>query len=202
MIVAAETNFILELAFRHDEASQCDRLIELAAERSIELAVPACSLFEPYETLVRRSKQRARLLEKFKFEVQQLARSEFYTVLPDKAKEIVEPIAGSTYVYENSLRRALIRVLSVSRIIPLSAGVMTLSFELQETCSLDPQDAIVLASVLLFMREKACGPKLFANRNSRDFVKPEVVAHLTQCDCRVLSNFTAARYATEASLLN
>jgi hypothetical protein len=49
MIVAAESNFVLELTFRQREAVECDRLIELAEKQVISLAMPACSLFEPYD---------------------------------------------------------------------------------------------------------------------------------------------------------
>jgi hypothetical protein len=65
---------------------------------------------------------------------------------------------------------------------------------------ISPQDAVVLASVDLFMREKSAGPKLFANKNTRDFMEPDVVSHFERCDCRILCTFTAARQLTEASL--
>jgi predicted nucleic acid-binding protein len=200
MIVAAETNFVLDLAFRQDEAPECERLIELAADRSIELVIPACSLFEPYETLVRRSKQRDSLLAAFKREVEELARSDFYADLPQTAEDIVKPIAGSSNVYENSLRNAIVSVLRVATIAPLSPNVMRQSFEFREAWGISSQDAIVAASVALFMRERPGGPKLFANRNLKDFLTPAVVAHFRECDCRLLSNFTSARHLTEASL--
>ncbi len=202
MIIVVETNFVLELAFRQSEACECDRLIELAADGSVELVIPACSLFEPYETLVRRSKERERMLAAFKHEVDELARSEFYTDLPKTVEEIVAPIAGSSNVYENSLRKALVSVLRVATIIPLSSNVMSLAFEFQQVDfdSISPQDAVVAASVILFLREKVGGPRFFANTNMKDFTGPALAVHFKHCDCKMLSDFTAARGLAERTL--
>ncbi|MEJ0038579.1 MAG: hypothetical protein WDO68_21315 [Gammaproteobacteria bacterium] len=133
-------------------------------------------------------------------EVDELARSEFYADLPESAEDIVKPIAGGSNVYEKSLREALVSVLRVATIIPLSSRVMNLALEFQKAGRISPQDSVVLASVILFVREKASGPKLFANRNLKDFVEPDVVTRFRQCDCRLLRNFTAARHLAEAAL--
>ncbi len=44
MIVVVKSNFVLELAFRQEEVSQTERIMTLAAEKAIELAIPACAL--------------------------------------------------------------------------------------------------------------------------------------------------------------
>lgn len=61
MIVYCESNFVLELAYEQSEATYCQQLLAAAKEGRIDLAIPAYSLTEPYETLVRRSKQRTLL---------------------------------------------------------------------------------------------------------------------------------------------
>ena len=200
MIIVVETNFVLELAFRQAEAHECDRLIELAADGAIELVIPACSLFEPYETLVRRSKQREKMLEAFKREVDELARSEFYVGLPGRAARIVQPIAGSNNVYEQSLREALVSVLRTATIIPLSSSVMSHALEFQQSARISPQDSVVLASVVLFLREKAEGASLFANKNMKDFAAPDVAVHFQQCNCTLLNKFTTALKLAEATV--
>lgn len=68
MIVLAESNFVLELALQQEELDEADRLVAMAEAREIELVIPACALFEPYETLVRRRKARAALLERLRGE--------------------------------------------------------------------------------------------------------------------------------------
>jgi predicted nucleic acid-binding protein len=201
VIVAAETNFVLELAFRQSEARECERLIELAASGDVELVIPACSLFEPYETLVRRNKQRGALLDAFSREVRELARSEFYSDLTQKAKVIVQPMGESSAVYTDSLAAALTSILPVATIIPLSAHVVDHALALLDTWPISPQDAMVLSSVDLFMRDQGAGkPRLLVSKNRKDFMRSEVIAHFDQCDCRILGNFTAARCLAEATL--
>jgi rRNA-processing protein FCF1 len=63
MIVLVESNFVIEFAQRQAEIADAERIVTLAENREIELAIPACALFEPYETLVRRRKQRTGTVE-------------------------------------------------------------------------------------------------------------------------------------------
>ena len=58
MIISIESNFVLDLAFRQAEVAHVEQLIELAAMGRIKPAIPGCALFEPFETLVRRRKER------------------------------------------------------------------------------------------------------------------------------------------------
>ena len=139
------------------------------------------------------------MLNSLEREGEELARSEFYADLTRKAEIIVTPMAGSSDVYDDSLGEALACIARVATLIPLSASVMRHALALRRAWSIAPQDAIVLASVDLFMREKN-GLKLFANKNRKDFTRPDVVTHFRQCDCRVLRSFAAARYLAEASL--
>ena len=44
MILLVESNFVLELAFRQEQVANVERLIELAAQRRIELVIPGCAL--------------------------------------------------------------------------------------------------------------------------------------------------------------
>ena len=130
----------------------------------------------------------------------ELARSEFYVDLTEIAEDIVKPIVGSSNVYERSLREAIVSVLRVATIIPLSSNVMHQALEFQGVGKISSQDAVVLASVVLFMRERTEGSKVSATRNLKDFVAPAMLAHFCQCDCRLLNSFTAARHLAEATL--
>ena len=49
MIVYIESNFVLEFALLQEEHQSCGTIIGLAESRTIDLAIPAFSLFEPYE---------------------------------------------------------------------------------------------------------------------------------------------------------
>jgi hypothetical protein len=58
VIVGVETNFVLELTFRQEEETECARILAFAEQNAIQLIIPACALFEPYDTLIRRAKER------------------------------------------------------------------------------------------------------------------------------------------------
>lgn len=53
MIVYVETNFVLELALGQEQSDSCREILRLAQSENLSLAVPAYSLMEPYETLIR-----------------------------------------------------------------------------------------------------------------------------------------------------
>jgi len=83
MIVLVESNFVIEFAQRQSEIADAERIVTLAENHEIELAIPACALFEPYETFVRRKKQRSETIRRLRDEVAQLGRSEYCaTVIP------------------------------------------------------------------------------------------------------------------------
>ncbi len=58
MDVYVESNFVLELALLQEQYKSCQELLDLAESKKIRLIVPAFSLAEPYETLIRNNKKR------------------------------------------------------------------------------------------------------------------------------------------------
>ena len=86
MIVFIESNFVLELALLQEEHRSCDSILSLAESLTIDLAIPAFSLFEPYEVWRRRTRERAELHGRLNREMGQLARTEPYA-------KIVEDLA-------------------------------------------------------------------------------------------------------------
>jgi predicted nucleic acid-binding protein len=61
MIVYVESSFVLELAFLRTEHEACTTLLDSAESHELRLALPAFSVGETYEALVRRSKRRGEL---------------------------------------------------------------------------------------------------------------------------------------------
>ena len=53
MRVYVESNFVLELVLEQEQHQACEEILTLAASRTIELALPAFALIEPYESMVR-----------------------------------------------------------------------------------------------------------------------------------------------------
>jgi hypothetical protein len=86
MIVAVETNFILELAFQQREAEQAELILQLAEARQLELAIPACAILEAYENLAIQSRKRNKLYGELRDQIRQLARSRRFTGLEQTSR--------------------------------------------------------------------------------------------------------------------
>ena len=61
MTVYVETNFVLELALGQEQADSCREIFHLAESDNLVLAIPAYSLMEPYEKLIRDAQRRQSL---------------------------------------------------------------------------------------------------------------------------------------------
>jgi len=147
MIVGVESNFVLELTFRQEEAVDCTRILTLAEQNAIQLVIPACALFEPYETVVRRAKQRDRVAHELQSELQQLARTDIYAELRKTSETVTRALAESGREQAESLARTIGRIVSVATVIPLDANVLKHSLAVQLVYGLPPQDSVVFASL-------------------------------------------------------
>jgi hypothetical protein len=192
MIVAVESNFVLELAFRQEQVAHCEQLLALAERQLIELVIPGCSLFEPYETLERRNKHRSHIAEVLQSELTQLARSEGHASLLETSKSFRRALAESGKVQGATLDATIDKMSKLATVIPLTAEVVQHALVMQLRYPLSRQDAVVFASIDKFMAGRGAGSKLFANKNSKDFATAEIEAHLQQYDCKVVASFSAA----------
>ena len=61
MRVYVETNFVLELVLGQEQAQACHEILALAESGLIDLVVPAFSILEPYQRLMRRKRDRDEL---------------------------------------------------------------------------------------------------------------------------------------------
>jgi hypothetical protein len=189
MIVIVESNFVLELAFRQEEIGEAERMMELAQAKAIELAVPACALFEPFETLVRRRKERNATRERFSNEVRQLGRSQHFPDLIRTSEALALVLAESVETEAAALDRAILRILDCAHVIPLSDEILRNSFRAREQFAFQPQDSVVFASVDWFVNQRGKPGSVFANKNSADFAIPQVEAHLAALNCKLLASF-------------
>lgn len=190
MIVFAESNFILEIALRQEEAADAERILALAASKEIRLVIPACCLFE--RTLARNSKQRKELSQGLTSELRYLARSENFNTLEPTLETVTRTLIESGNAQAESLAQTLKTVLDVATVIPLTADVMRHTLALQVVYELPAQDSVVFASIDQFLSTTEKGPKLFANRNRKDFQDDDIEGHLGRYDCKLLMSFTTA----------
>lgn len=150
MIVYVETNFLLELALLQQEHEECEALLDLAKEHPhMEPALPVFSIGEAYEAWGRKLRQRNSLQDDLKREIEQLSRPKPYEEQAESFRELTNRLLFESGEQEKRrLDRTLNLVLSTAEIIPLNADTIRKALELQRTRSLEPQDAMVYASVL------------------------------------------------------
>jgi hypothetical protein len=192
MIVVVESNFVLELALGQEEAVEAEFMVAWAACRVIRLVIPGCALFEPYETLVRRRKARYKVVNRLQYEVNQLSRSHEFSQLRATSEPTARTLLKSIKVEASGLDATIRRLIDVAAVIPLSDQIMSAAFDAQQRFQLEPQDAIVFASVDRFLREQGAGTKVFANRNADDFETDDIKTHFEKYDCRLISKFAEA----------
>ncbi len=200
MIVAVESNFVLELTYRQEEAQDADGIIALAEARRIELVIPACCLFEPYETLIRRRKDNNALLGSLQTKLRQLARCEPYADLLDSSERVTRALADSGDIHAQSLSETVMRIARVANVLALTTEVIQAAIDAEALFQLSPQDAVVFASINRYFSQRRSVTKVFANKNRHDFFGSELRAHFRQYDCKLLSGFAATRQFIEAAL--
>lgn len=190
MIVYAETNFILEMAFLQEEYESCEAILSLARAHKINLVIPAFSIAEPYETLVRRRIKRFDLQRQLASEMREITRSASYREIGAEAgDEIDSLLIRSVEEDKHRLDDALVAVLESSEVIPIDLDTVKSAIEYQKNQNLSPQDSIVYASVVGHLRSSATAPKCFLNKNSKDFLNPDIQDELKNYGCRLITRF-------------
>jgi len=193
MIVYAESNFTLELAFLRSQSDSCEALAKLAESGDIQLAIPAFCGGEPYESMVRRSKDRRILHDHLAKEISELSRSLPYRDIAKTAQAVTEILSQSGGEEKSRLDDTLLRLTKIARMIPLTSDVLAVSLTYQKRFRLSPQDAIVLASIVgdLTLSDEDT-EKLFVTQNKDDFVQPNINELMSAHGCKLLFRFDNA----------
>lgn len=189
MDVYVESNFVLELALLQEQYKSCQELLDLAESKKIRLIVPAFSLAEPYETLIRNNRKRQKLSEDLKKELSQLSRSLPYQEQIRTFEDTTAFLVSSQQEQKQKLDAVIKKILKVCQIIPLTAEILTEAIKYQSEYNLEPQDSIVYASVLEHMSKSDERQRCFLNRNSKDFDDPDIKESLNSYNCLMLFRF-------------
>ena len=191
--VYIETNFILELAFSQEQAESCLQLLETSEQGKSRLIIPAFSIGECFETLVRRSKQRKQLAETVSTELKQLSRSLSYRSEITALDSITRLLISSLEDDKRRLDETLARLLSTCEIIPLSKEVVMNAMSYRELFGFGYQDSLIYSSVMHHLERSIEVPSCFLNRNSKDFDDPDIIEMLESKNCKLLFNFDKGR---------
>ena len=181
---------MLELALLQEQSASCEQLLDLCGSGRAALVIPAYSLAEPYETLIRRRNQRRQIKHDLDDELKQIARTATYADRVDRLEELTALLISSADEGVRRLEEVLTKVIEVAEVISLDATVLTASIRYQQTHDFSPQDAIVYATVISDLgRRPPDEQKCFLNRNSKDFDDQMVVDELQTHRCRLLPRF-------------
>jgi len=191
--VYIETNFILELAFSQEQAESCLQLLEITEQGKSRLIIPAFSIGECFETLVRRSKQRKQLAETVSTELKQLSRSLSYRSEVTALDSITRLLISSSEDDKRRLDETLARLLSTCEIIPLSKEVVMNAMSYRELFGFGYQDSLVYSSIMHHLEQGTEVASCFLNRNSKDFDDPDIIEMLESKNCKLLFNFDKGR---------
>ncbi len=192
MIVLAESNFVLEIALQQEQNESAESILDLAEQKKIGLVVPACSLFEPYETLGRRRGDRKALSRQLHRELQSLGRSRGFAEMRETSAGVAKALDASTEVEAEALEQVIERLLKVATIPSLSMEIVRLGQAYQLVYGLSPQDSVVFASIHTSLEGLGDDQKVFVNKNSKDFANDFIEDELKRYNCRLITSFEDA----------
>lgn len=139
MIVYVESNFILELAYVRHEHVTCEAILALSEAGSIVLALPAYCVGEPYESRVRRSKDRRALHNRFDQEIKELSRSQPYSNLLKEAEDVTRILIQSGEDEKQRLDAAISRIIASAAIMPLTATSLQQRYGFKASAAFHPR---------------------------------------------------------------
>lgn len=189
MIIYAETNFLLEMAYLQDGCDSCREILSLARQRQVVMVVPAFSLVEARQTWDRRSSELNVLQNQLQPVIRQLARSEPFRSVTESSRELLTALVASGEETRLRLEEAITEVSSVGTVLPLTADIAAHAREAELKLSLSPSDAVVYTSVLFHLQTAPEEVKCFLNRDSKGFANPSVYDGLEAYNCKLFVSF-------------
>lgn len=189
MSVYIETNFVLELALAQEQQASCEEILQLSEARRIDLVIPAYCLVEPYETLIRRHRQRKGMKADLDAEMGQLTRTATYSERLRGFQDLTALLIDSADEEAKRLEEVRRRLLASSQVVPLDTDCLSAATRYQERHDLSPQDSMVYASVIAHLARSGRAESCFLNRNSKDFDDPDLVDELQQHGCKLIPRF-------------
>jgi predicted nucleic acid-binding protein len=200
--IYVETNFVLELVFEQEQCASCEKILELCEAQKANLIIPAYSLAEPHEKLIRQKQERRRLQESLDKELREISRTKFYQNRLDSIEDIRSLIVQSSQEIGENFAKYREHLLKIAEIIPLNADILFESASAEENYNLSPQDALVYVSVLKHLQENKPQEACFLNRNWKDFKTPDIVDELQSLNCKMFDKFDGGYKFLQSKLLS
>lgn len=192
MTIYVESNFVLELVFSQEQHQSCNDILAMCQEGRAHLVLPAYSVAEPYEKLIREKWERKRTKTQLDTTLTQIRRNRSYeepiVQLEDLANALLIGTSDEEALRLEQLRS---RLLSIAEIIPLHTRTLQTATHYQNAYQLSPQDAIIYASVIVHLQAARPSRSCFLNANVHDFDDPGIIGELNSFNCKLLPKFDA-----------
>ncbi|HAO12474.1 MAG TPA: PIN domain-containing protein [Planktothrix sp. UBA8407] len=202
MNIYVETNFVLELVFEQEQFKSCEEILLLSEQKPATLIIPAYSLAEPHEKLIRQARNRKALQQSLDREFKQLERTVSYkNRIQNNIREFFNLLVEIDVEETKRFAKYRNRLLSHADIISLNGNILFEAATYENRYALMPQDALVYASILFHLQQNQPTIACFLNRNSRDFDTPEIKAELNSFNCRMISQFDQGLSFIQSQLL-
>jgi predicted nucleic acid-binding protein len=165
--IYVESNFVLELVSLQDQHVSCEDILRLGEAGKAHLIIPAYSFVEPYETLMRRHRQRKRMKAELDDELRQLARTATSAQRLDSFQSLTALLIDSADEEAKRLEETRSHLLMTAEIIPLNKAIFEAATRSQVDHDLSPQDALVYAAVLSHLTPSDAQQSCFLNQYLR-----------------------------------
>jgi len=181
-------NSSAQLVLEQEQGTACEQIVSLAESRTIELALPAYALIEPYQTIIRRENDRKTLIRALRLERAQLQRTA--SLAPDTARlqdadDLLLRASQDAFARFSEVRARLLR----------GTAILVVDASILETAEVDASrfglpfpDAVMVAAVY-HDAAKRHAPSVFLNRNTKEFLGPDVKNYLASVNCSVIGSF-------------
>jgi len=158
-------------------------------------------LAEPHEKLSRQAKSRKEIQQALDTELRQLSRTTSYTSRIRSIQDISLLLVQSNEEERQRFGQYRQRLLKIAQIIPLTADILSLAAACEVPFDLEPQDALVYASVITHIQQGTPKVACFLNRNSKDFDSPDIINELHRLNCRMIPRFDQGYAFIQSRLL-
>jgi len=189
--VYIESNFLLELVLAQEQHLSCEKLLRFCERGHSQLILPAFSLVEPHETLIRRHRDRRQLRTALDRELAQLFRTATFSQRLRGFQDVTALLVESANEEAARLEEYKRRILKSGEVIPLDGTIIKHASGFQVKYDFSPQDAVVYASVRSHLLVNPGSDSCFLNKNSKDFDNPNLIDELAKHGCKLLPRFDA-----------
>jgi predicted nucleic acid-binding protein len=187
--IYVETNFIFELVFEQEQFASCEQILQLSEAGHIKLIIPAYSLAEPHEKLIRQTTKRREIKNKLEEELKQLLRTASYQNSINNVQHVYNLLVESSKDEKQRFIQYRDRFIRCAKIIPMNTDIIRDAAINEVVLNFQPQDAIIYASVMFHLRQNPPQIACFLNRNAKDFDNPITNNDLNRFNCRMIPRF-------------